>query len=186
MGDVTEADKPAAYRRIGGLLAELAGDDCLAVAAPQTGAITPYAPELLEKLRGDDPLGALSPVEPPVLQIRDDDPLMVAAVAEARRRWPEFVAAFERRDGEMFSVKSEFTEGDASEFIWVEVTAIENDVVYGKLGNEPVALNKLKLGQTVRVPRAELNDWMYMKGDKIQGGFTLEALKKAQERKSRG
>mgnify|MGYP003329175806 CR=1 FL=1 len=53
----------------------------------------------------------------------------VAAVAEATRRWPEFVAAFSARDGEGHSVKAPITRGERTEFIWIEVDRIEPDRV---------------------------------------------------------
>ena len=56
-----------------------------------------------------------------------DCAIMVAAVAECRRRWPEFVAAFEARSGENFLVKAPVAHGDNTEFIWLSVTALEND-----------------------------------------------------------
>src|SRR5687767_12270508 len=41
-----------------------------------------------------------------VVQLGADDPGLVAAAAEAKRRWPEFVAAFnERRPGRKYAVK---------------------------------------------------------------------------------
>jgi uncharacterized protein YegJ (DUF2314 family) len=103
---------------------------------------------------------------------------MLAAVAEARARFPEFVAAFEGRDGDeeqVFSVKAPFGVEDEVEFMWLQVTGIENDVVYGVLGNEP-ARGKLKLGDRVRTSVAQINDWVYLRNDEMIGGFTVKVL----------
>jgi uncharacterized protein YegJ (DUF2314 family) len=116
-----------------------------------------------------------------VLPVSGDDPRMVAAVAECRRRWPEFVAAFEARSGEHFTVKAPITHGDHTEFIWIEVTALENDVIYGTLGNEPVRLGPLKLGSKVRTAVADLNDWCYLDPTgEPHGLFTLKVIDAAQ------
>jgi len=173
------------YRQIGKLLAELADDDCLAVYAPQTQQLRVLDAELLAQLRGADPLQAVAELAgPPVTEVAEDDPRMKAATADARRRWPEFVAAFNaRRPGQPFGVKAPFSEGEHTEFIWVDVTAIEGDVIRGTLGNDPVHLKQVKLGDTVEVGLADLNDWAYVDGDEAHGGFTLKVLAEAQQRR---
>src|SRR5688572_267015 len=51
-----------------------------------------------------------------------DDPRFKAAEAEAMRRWPEFVAAFNKQEPNVaYAVKAKFTDGDASEWMWVQV-----------------------------------------------------------------
>lgn len=173
--------KPAdAYPEIARLLAELCGPDCAAIYCPETGAINVYDSALEEKLRGPDPLSAvLEPVYAPVIQIAEDDPRMQAAVAEARRRWPEFVEAFHARKSEqLFGVKAPITRGGQTEFIWLSVSRIEGETIHGKLDNDPVNPD-LKCGESVSVPLSDLNDWAYSDGEKMVGPFTLEVLQNA-------
>lgn len=86
---------------------------------------------------------------------------MAAAVAEARRRWPEFTAAYQRAaDKAPFAVKAPVTEAGNTEFIWINVKAIADDQIHGFLANDPVALGDLKLGSFVTVSVADLNDWV--------------------------
>lgn len=166
-----------AYPTIAKLFVELLDDDCLAVFAPETGSILPYEPELAEKLRGPSPLAAFHEVTyAPVVQVADDDPRMKAAVDEARRRWPEFVSAFSTRAGEHFSIKAPVTVNDNTEFIWIEVDRIENNIVHGKLANDPVALGSLRCGDAVSVELADLNDWNYTVNQELKGGFTIKVL----------
>jgi uncharacterized protein YegJ (DUF2314 family) len=170
-------ERSEAYPAIAKLFVELLDDDCLAVFAPETGSILPYEPELAEKLRGPNPLAAFHEVTyAPVVQVADDDPRMKAAVDEARRRWPEFVSAFSSRAGEHFSIKAPVTVDDNTEFIWIEVDHIENNIVHGKLANDPVALGNLRCGDTVTVELADLNDWNYMLNEELKGGFTVKVL----------
>jgi uncharacterized protein YegJ (DUF2314 family) len=183
------ADPAEAYRLIGRLLAELVGDDLLAVRHPDDARIHPRTPELLPALRSDDPLAALRAIGvPAVLTIREDDPRMVAAVATARSRWAEFVAAFESRttdDG--YTVKVPIGDGESTEFLWVNVTAIENDVVYGTLGNDPVGLRNHRLHDRAAVRVRDVNDWLYVSGGRTEGGFTLELFRRmAGERDAEG
>ena len=63
-----------------------------------------------------------------VVQLGADDPGLVAAAAEAKRRWPEFVAAFnEHRPGRKCSVKyAAPIKGGGDELIWIMVTALDS------------------------------------------------------------
>jgi len=172
-----------AYGQIGRVLALLAGDDTLAVVCPESGQIVPYDDELDALLRSGDPLEAFgNPANPPVIEIAPDDPRMQAAVAEARERWPEFVAAFENRAAdERFSVKAPFNDDEHMEFMWVEVTAVEGKLILGTLGNEPVNVSNVKLGQRVRVQIDELNDWIFFRDDELHGGFTIKVFERIQK-----
>jgi uncharacterized protein YegJ (DUF2314 family) len=173
-------DAEEAYRLIGRLLAELADENCLAVIDPVEGRIFVYDPETERKLRSENPLLELQEMYyAPIATIDGESEEMKAAVAEAHRRWPEFVAAFEGRDDEddaPFLVKAPFSHHDFTEFMWVKVTGIENNVIYGRLGNEPANIPRLHEGDRVRVKEAEVNDWMYVSQGKHVGGFTLKVL----------
>jgi uncharacterized protein YegJ (DUF2314 family) len=167
-----------AYQHIGRLLAELADSDCLGVFIPSTGQLHPYDENLEQKLRGPSPLDELMEFPfPAVLGIADDDPRMVAAVEEARRRWPEFVAAFEERQAEQnFAVKAAFSDGENTEFMWLQVSAVEGEMIYGVLDNDPVDVQNVACGDRVRVRIDKLNDWVYRNGDALHGGFTIKVL----------
>ncbi len=178
-GDESATDEQAAYRLIARLLLELIDDDCMAICCPGTGQIYPYHESLQRELQKGDPFDTLRELFfPPVLGIEADDPRMQKAVQEARERWPDFMSAFEKRDGDQhFSIKAPVTDGHNTEYIWVNVSAIENDIIYGTLGNDPVNLRGYRLDDRIRVPLHDLNDWMYIIDDQIHGGFTLEVFK---------
>jgi uncharacterized protein YegJ (DUF2314 family) len=175
----TDWDKTLAYRSIGRLMAELAGEDCLAIYCPELGRCNEFDASLLEALRGDNPLALFDqPTFAPVLNVDGDDPRIVAAVAEARRRWPEFVKAFrENQDAQRpFFIKAEFREGEAAEFMWVEVKRINDEQIRGILQNSPHNLTAVKEGQHVSVPLSALNDWLYADNQEGVGGFTMKAI----------
>jgi uncharacterized protein YegJ (DUF2314 family) len=175
-----QLDQAHAYRLIGRLLAELADDNCLAVMIPAEGLVFAYDPETEVKLRSEDPQTALCEAYyAPVLTVSEDDPEMQAAVQQARKRWPEFVAAFEKRNEQEespFLIKAPFSDNEHTEFMWVEVTGIENDVIYGVLENIPANVQTVSEGQVVRVKVADLNDWMCMIDGSPAGAFTLKVL----------
>jgi uncharacterized protein YegJ (DUF2314 family) len=172
------------YRMIGALSVALAGSDCLAVWIPSRQRLYAFDGSIPDKLRSLDPLGALRKQKPvPMVGMAPDDPRMLAAVREARRRWPEFVTAFEQRDsGQIFSAKIPLREKGRTEFMWISVSALENGMIYGRLDNEPVKVKNLRSGSCVRVPVRDLNDWLYTRGDLMAGGFTIDVVAKVQKR----
>jgi uncharacterized protein YegJ (DUF2314 family) len=178
------------YRLIARLLAEIADDNVLAVIDPDARRVFAYDPELEAKLRSDDPLAALRRGGyAPVIGIEPDDPAMQAAVQEARCRWPEFVAAFENRspDGQgHFTVKAPLGNGERVEYMWLEVTSIENDVIYGILGNEPANIPSLKEGDRVRTTVGEVNDWLMITAGEPVGGFTVKVVMERASKQSKG
>lgn len=169
------------YRLLGSLLAELVDDNTLAIYVPQTNGLYACNETTIECLQSNKPLAALQQeLNPPVIRVADDDPRMLAAVEEARTRWPELCSAFEAGQGESFSVKAPITRGGNTEFIWLKVTAIENDIVYGTLANEPIDLGDLYLGSRVSVPVSELNDWVWIDpAGQMHGGFTVKVVTEA-------
>lgn len=175
------------YRTVGALLSELIDDNCLAIYLPDSDQIYAYSPETLEMLRSDDPYAALyDNAEVPVVAIADDSPAMLMSVEIARQRWPEFVSAFEERAGTSFTVKAPISRKGNTEYIWLQVTAIENDVIYGELGNEPANLPGLRLGSRVKTTVEDVNDWSYVSPkEELMGGFTVKAVLEAARRQQK-
>ena len=171
-------DTKEAYQYIGKMASALVDEDCVAILAPETGAVNVADEEVIAGLSGPDPLKAIAElVYPAMVDISDDDPRMKAAVAEARRKWPQFVKAFEgRKEGEIFAVKTPFTEGKDTEFMWTQVTAIEGGAIHGILDSDPVHITRLKAGDRVQVKLEDLNDWNYIRDGRMHGGFTIKVL----------
>jgi uncharacterized protein YegJ (DUF2314 family) len=183
-GTTSEEDILDWYQRLGKLFAELLDDNCLLIYLPDSGSVFPINEDSEAALRSKDPLRALGETSTvPLIEVADDDPLMLQAVVKARQEWPRFVAAFEARDGENFSVKAPVTRAGNTEFIWIAVTSLEGDQVFGELGNDPANLGSLRLGSKVAVPVADLNDWCFLDSQgNLTGGFTIEAVQKAARR----
>lgn len=175
------------YRQLAKLFAEFLDENCLLIYVPDTGRAYSINDETQRSLQSDDPLAALAEtLTGPVIHVSADDPLMNEAVAKARQGWPQFVAAFETSAGENFSIKAPVSHADITEFIWVQLTALEGDRCYGMLGNEPANLSPLKLGSKVSVALADLNDWCYIDSQgNLQGGFTIAAVQEASRRQQK-
>ncbi|MDF1815202.1 MAG: DUF2314 domain-containing protein [Verrucomicrobiales bacterium] len=180
MDDDIESAREA-YSVIGKLLGAMAGPDCLALYCPEIQRCNEFEPSQIEILMGGDPLSIFDePTFEPVIEVSDNDPRMAAAEKTARDRWPEFVEAFavkDLEDAEKFIVKAEFTEGTRSEFMWVTVTAIQENRVKGILTNDPHELVNVFRGAEVDFSLKRLNDWIYPGKDGTPvGGFTLDIL----------
>ncbi len=176
--DSPESDVREAYRLCGWLMSKLVDANTLALLIPDQERLYPHGDSLEELLKSDDPFAAVTEERyAPVIEVDGEDPRMQAAVEEARRRWPEFVAAFEARGPGAFSVKSPITVAGNTEFIWLEVTAVENDTIYGTLANDPMNLGGLRLGSRVTTTAGELNDWIYFDDDgTMHGGVTIKVV----------
>src|SRR5207249_4234043 len=84
---------------------------------------------------------------PPVPVIENADPRLAKIVAEARSRWPEFVAAFANRTAaDDFLVKALFKDGDNGEWMWLEVVSIQDGYLTGPLQNRPAQIRSLAIG----------------------------------------
>jgi uncharacterized protein YegJ (DUF2314 family) len=75
-------------------------------------------------------------------------------------------------------VKAPISDGRATEHMWVSVSALENEMIYGRLDNDPLEMKRLRAGDRVRVPVRDLDDWLYTSGEGLQGGFTIDVLSK--------
>jgi uncharacterized protein YegJ (DUF2314 family) len=180
------------YRTLGPLAVALAeprgcpaapagGSAALAVYWPDGSQVRVFDDETRRRLAGDDPLSVFRELHlehPPVLAAPDDDPRLAAAVEEARRRWPEFVAAFAgRQAGQTFAVKAAVREGEALEFMWLTVDGLDGDEIRGRLDNDPVGLKQVRRGDQLAVDRADLNDWLFTDDAGLHGAFTVRPLK---------
>lgn len=166
-----------AYSVIGQIAAELMNEHARLLFVPALGVAALPSPALLEDMRRGVWLQHfhLATIDQPVRK-RANDPSLGDARRKALSRWSEFADAFDRRDGENFSVKFPFVQADRIEHMWVEVSSIEGEIVRGTLGNQPTVITNFVEGQDVERRSDELEDWLYMHNGSIVGGFSLHAL----------
>jgi uncharacterized protein YegJ (DUF2314 family) len=183
-GTTSEEEVLEWYRRLGRLFAELLDENALLIYLPDSGLAYLINDDAKASLQSKDPVRALQEtMMVPIIEV-SDGALLARAVEKARQGWPQFVAAYEAKAGENFSVKAPITRAGNTEFIWITVTSLEGDRVYGELGNDPGNLGSLRLGSKVSVDVADVNDWCYMDAHgKLVGGFSVEAVQKAARRK---
>ncbi|MEK6703239.1 MAG: DUF2314 domain-containing protein [Planctomycetota bacterium] len=111
-----------------------------------------------------------------------NDPRLARATARAQKRLPEFIDLLrERPAGVRFMVKAAFrrTDGRAGlKYMWVRVEAMEdNGVFVGTLDSDPKGATSEVAGDPLRIPAAEVQDWLYDRGGKKHvGGFSTPVL----------
>ena len=110
-----------------------------------------------------------------VVYIRDDDPAMLAAIAEAQRTLPEFLAVLAKPDPLITNVVFKYPLA-GKEHIWVDDVARDGDYLTGRLANDPV-LRGFSYQQEVRVKLSDVSDWAYRNPAGImQGHRTTRVL----------
>ena len=116
-----------------------------------------------------------------VTMVADDDPKMLAAIGQARSSVNTFVAALRApKPGQSaFSVKMAFTDGKATEHMWLTDVTYDGRAFHGVVNNDAELVSNVQLGQRATVEPAQISDWMYVEDGKLVGGYTLRVLRDA-------
>jgi uncharacterized protein YegJ (DUF2314 family) len=117
-----------------------------------------------------------------LLEKRDDlasveksDPAMNAAIAEAKKTLPDFVAKLDANKGDMADVGFKYPLG-GWEHIWVGDVKHDGEFLTGVLVNQP-AQPEHKMGEAVRVAMKDVSDWAYRDNEGVmQGHYTTKVL----------
>jgi len=117
--------------------------------------------------------------EPTIYTVTDEDREMNDAIALAHQTLSEFdqALASNNTDYDFFFLKSKFNTSDGFEHIWVSDISIRDGNYYGIVDNLPESITEVKLGDTIRIDKSTISDWMYAEGDKLYGGFTIKVLR---------
>ncbi len=115
-----------------------------------------------------------------VIQVKDDDPEMIAAIAKARASLPQFWQVFDNpANGESnFSLKVKITDSKGTEHFWATDIERKDGKIQGTINNDPNIVASVKLGDRIPIPQADISDWLYMKNGKMVGNETLKPLLK--------
>jgi len=116
-----------------------------------------------------------------VVEVADDDPEMVAAIAKARASLPQFWEVFDRHsEGDSdFALKVKITDANGTEHFWATDLQRSGGKTTGTINNDPNTVKKVKLGDRIEIPEADVSDWLYMRGGKMYGNYTLKPLFKS-------
>jgi uncharacterized protein YegJ (DUF2314 family) len=76
-----------------------------------------------------------------------------------------------------FSIKVAVRDGEATHYLWLQDVSYEAPHFRGSLGPDAAGINGHAPGERVEVDRSEVEDWMYVQGGKLVGGFSLRAIR---------
>jgi len=108
-----------------------------------------------------------------------DEKEMDAAIARARSEIDRFISELERPTGENHAVKAPIEDAGQTEHFWLTDVRYQNGQFIGTINNEPGMVKNVKLGQKWTIKKANISDWMFMRGAKMHGNYTMRPLLKA-------
>ena len=76
------------------------------------------------------------------------------------------------------TVKFPLTQNGETEHIWMQLTGYSDGIFTGLLANDPVNGAKYKMGDAMKVAKADVEDWMINTGELMYGGYTVRAMLK--------
>jgi len=119
------------------------------------------------------------PGEPDVIRVDAGDANMNRAMARARETIGEFLKRLEHPpEAQTFiALKVRLEEGHTVEHVWLNSVSHANTLFAGVVGNEPVDLKKVRLGDRVSAPLARVSDWMAVERGRLIGGYTIRVLR---------
>ena len=117
------------------------------------------------------------------------DPEMNRAMAEARRRLPEFRRALDEDAGRIIPtingalVKAAVSSPSTgkTEHIWLEDVGFEDNRIIGSVASSPDAIPEVARGDEITVSRDDVSDWVYRQGGRTFGGFTVRLMQQRGE-----
>ncbi|MEJ0089851.1 MAG: DUF2314 domain-containing protein [Limisphaerales bacterium] len=115
-----------------------------------------------------------------VINVADDDPEMLAAIAKARDTLPQFWQVLDKPEhGESeFALKVKITDKRGTEHFWATDIRRQDGKIMGTINNDPEVVASVKLGDKIQIPEADISDWLYMCNEKMVGNETLRPLLK--------
>ncbi|MBB2147771.1 YegJ family protein [Pedobacter gandavensis] len=77
-----------------------------------------------------------------------------------------------------FSIKVMVKDQDRVEHLWLTAPDFDEEGnLYGRVGNEPIQVNNIKLGQQIGIGRSLISDWMIVEHGILLGGYTIRAVR---------
>lgn len=107
-----------------------------------------------------------------------DEEEMDAAIARARSEIDSFIAEMSKGTGTDFSVKVGIEDKEETEHFWLKDIVYRNGKFEGVIDNDPGLISNVKRGQRWSAKQSEISDWLFMRGGKMYGNYTLRPLLK--------
>ncbi len=117
--------------------------------------------------------------QPDVHMVSIDDPEMNSAMEQARASVTTFITSLQNpgQNQTHFSVKAKVVDGDQTEHIWLYDVSYDGNQFLGKIGNNPLNVKNVSLGDEIALLPSEISDWLIVEDQKLVGGYTLRVLR---------
>jgi uncharacterized protein YegJ (DUF2314 family) len=117
--------------------------------------------------------------EPAVHMVSGEDPDMNSAIRQARATVDTFIASLQNpaQNQTHFSVKAQIVDGVHSEHMWLYDVSFDGNQFQGKIGNNPLNVANVSLGDDFVLKPSEISDWMIIEDNRLVGGYTIRVLR---------
>lgn len=117
----------------------------------------------------------------------EKEKLFEQASSDARDTVYEFIEQVQNRQPqqEYFSIKMEFTDGLASESLWLAEVTYDGHYFYGVVASEPTVVKNVKYADEAKVLPQDILDWVYVDNKKMKGGYTIKAYQNLSKKSKR-
>jgi len=118
--------------------------------------------------------------QPDVYNIESEDDRMTWMIEKAGLTLHYFEECLKspKNGQDHFSVKVRFEDGDKVEHMWISDPEFDAEGnLFGEVGNDPIDVKTVKLGQKVGIDRNFISDWMIIEGGRLIGGYTIRAVR---------
>ena len=105
-----------------------------------------------------------------------DEQEMETAIARARKEVDRFITELSQPTGENHAVKVPITDSGETEHFWLINVSYRNGQFEGEINNEPGIVTNVRMGEKRKVNKADISDWMFMRGGKLYGNYTMRPL----------
>lgn len=132
------------------------------------------------KKKHDQPVVSKRKDEPDVYHVSGTEARMNFAIEKARLTLAYFKQSLlaPTTHQQYFSLKARIADGEIIEHIWLtDVSFDDSNIFYGKIGNAPLNVKTVKLGQNVGISFDDVSDWMIIENGRLIGGYTIRVLR---------
>lgn len=111
------------------------------------------------------------------LQLPDNHPALIPAIAQARREYAEFLRLVAQRPGHAddFCVRVRIAYDRGFEHCWFNRLEVTPYGLTGVLQTGPIAISNPEFHDPVLIPEGDVTDWGYMNEGRAVGYFTTRA-----------
>ena len=113
-----------------------------------------------------------------VVMIKNESPVMAAAITKAQASLDTFLATYAKppAGADMFRLKVKITDENGSEHMWVMPFKQTSTGFSGTIANDPEIVESVENGEEITFKRTDISDWGYVQNGKQKGSFTVCAM----------